>query len=72
MLIVRGVMLGLFTLPGVRVNGYQHFGVRWANLVWLIVFLLIVWRGTRPTAAEPPAEAPVLATPSSSSPAPAA
>ncbi|MFL6052946.1 MAG: hypothetical protein ACJ72W_08545 [Actinoallomurus sp.] len=68
MLIVRGVMLGLFTLPGVRVNGYQHFGVRWANLLWLIVFVLLVWRGTRRTAVESPTDAPAPAAPSSASP----
>jgi hypothetical protein len=68
--IVRGVILAVFTLPGVRVNGYQHLGVRWANLVWLAVFVAVVWWGTRRTAAEPPAESAVL-TPPSSSPAPA-
>ncbi|GAA4606698.1 hypothetical protein GCM10023195_24520 [Actinoallomurus liliacearum] len=67
-LIVRGVMLGLFTLPGVRVNGYQHLGVRWANLLWLLVFVFMVWWGTRRTAAEPPAEATALAPPSAASP----
>ncbi|GAA0331559.1 hypothetical protein NE235_20640 [Actinoallomurus spadix] len=76
-LIARGVMLGLCTLPGVRVNGYQHFYVRWANLVWLAVFIVVVWWGTRRTAAGPPAESPgptspsSVAPPPSSSPAPA-
>ncbi|MEV0404567.1 hypothetical protein [Actinoallomurus sp. NPDC050550] len=76
--IVRGVMLGVFTLPGVRVNGYQHLGVRWANLLWLAVFVLVVWRTSRRApAAEPPAEPPTLVPPappsaSSSSTAPAA
>jgi hypothetical protein len=46
LLIGRGVLLAVMTLPGVRVNGYQHLGVRWVNLVWLIVFLVVVWRGT--------------------------
>ncbi|MCO5999163.1 hypothetical protein [Actinoallomurus rhizosphaericola] len=68
MLILRGVMLGVFTLPGVRVNGYQHFYVRWANLVWLIVFIVVVWWGTRRTGAEPSAESPALTSPSSVSP----
>jgi hypothetical protein len=40
-------MLGVMTLPGVRVNGYQHLGVRWANLAWLLVFVGVVWWGSR-------------------------
>jgi hypothetical protein len=47
LLIARGVMLGVMTLPGVRVNGYQHLGVRWANLAWLLVFVGVVWWGSR-------------------------
>jgi hypothetical protein len=43
LLIVRGVLIGVMTLPGVRVNGYQHLGVRWANLAWLILFVAVVW-----------------------------
>jgi MFS family permease len=76
--VVRGTMLGVFTLPGVRVNGYQHLGVRWANLLWLAVFVLVVWRTSRRTpAAEPPVEPSTLLPPappsaSPSSPAPAA
>ncbi|MEV5706708.1 hypothetical protein [Actinoallomurus sp. NPDC052274] len=67
-LIARGVMLALCTLPGVRVNGYQHFYVRWANLVWLAVFIVVVWWGTRRAAAGPPADSPGLTSPSSVSP----
>lgn len=51
LLVVRGVMLAVMTLPGVRVNGYQHLGVRWADLVWLAVFVVAVWRVSRRTPA---------------------
>ncbi len=49
LIVARGVMLAVMTLPGVRVNGYQHLGVRWADLVWLIVFVVAVWRASRDT-----------------------
>ncbi len=55
LLVARGMLLAVMTLPGVRVNGYQHLWVRWANLIWLAVFLYVVWRGSRPTA---PADVP--------------
>jgi hypothetical protein len=71
LLIVRGVMLAVMTLPGVRVDGYQHLGVRWVNLVWLIVFVVTVWRGTR-RAEEPPEALPTPDLTGESSPAPAA
>jgi hypothetical protein len=72
LIVFRGVLLAVFTLPGVRVNGYQHFGVRWANLVWLAIFVVVVWRGSRrtvPPAALPDAEPDERL--SASSPAPA-
>jgi hypothetical protein len=47
LLVVRGVILAVMTLPGVRVDGYQHLAVRWLNLAWLLVFVATVWRGTR-------------------------
>jgi hypothetical protein len=47
LLVIRGVMLGVMTLPGVRVSGYQHLGVRWANLAWLLLFVAAVWRASR-------------------------
>jgi hypothetical protein len=50
LLVSRGVLIGVMTLPGVRVNGYQHLGVRWANLAWLIVFIAVVWWGSRRSA----------------------
>lgn len=61
LLVVRGVFLAVMTLPGVRVDGYQHLAVRWLNLAWLLVFVAAVWHGTRrrpevPAAAEPAAE----------------
>ena len=55
LLVARGMLLAVMTLPGVRVNGYQHLWVRWANLIWLAVFLYVVGRGSRPTA---PADVP--------------
>lgn len=47
LLVARGVMMGLMTLPGVRITGYQHVGVRWTNLAWLLIFVVTVWRGSR-------------------------
>jgi hypothetical protein len=47
LVVFRGVLLAVLTLPGVRVNGYQHLGVRWANLCWLLVFVATVWWGSR-------------------------
>jgi hypothetical protein len=64
LLIVRGVMLGVMTLPGVRVSGYQHLGVRWANLAWLIVFVGAVWWGSR-REEDPPEVVPEAAVASS-------
>ncbi|GLY91125.1 hypothetical protein Airi02_090540 [Actinoallomurus iriomotensis] len=62
-LVVRGVMLAVMTLPGVRVDGYQHLAVRWLNLVWLLVFAGAVWHGTRRRRVEPPAAEPVAEVP---------
>ncbi len=70
LLILRGVMLGVMTLPGVRVSGYQHLGVRWANLAWLILFVAAVWWGTRRNADTEPATEPA-ARAGEASPAPA-
>lgn len=47
LVVARGIMMGVMTLPGVRVTGYQHVGVRWLNLAWLLLFVVAVWRGTR-------------------------
>jgi hypothetical protein len=47
LLVLRGVLLAVMTLPGVHVNGYQHLGVRWANLAWLLAFVAAVWWGSR-------------------------
>jgi hypothetical protein len=47
LLITRGLIMGVMTLPGVRVDGYQHLGVRWVNLAWLLLFVAAVWRGSR-------------------------
>jgi hypothetical protein len=55
LLVLRGVLLGVLTLPGVRVGGYQHLGVRWADLAWLVIFVLAVRHGSR--AAPPPTAA---------------
>jgi hypothetical protein len=60
LLILRGMMLGVMTLPGVRVSGYQHLGVRWANLAWLLVFVGAVWWGSR-REEEPPEAVPEAA-----------
>ena len=64
LLILRGVMLGVMTLPGVRVSGYQHLGVRWLNLAWLLLFAGAVWWGSRPSE-DPPEPVPEAAVASS-------
>jgi hypothetical protein len=64
LLILRGVMLGVMTLPGVRVSGYQHLGVRWANLAWLLLFAGAVWWGSR-RSEDPPEAVPEEAVASS-------
>jgi hypothetical protein len=71
LIIIRGVLIALMTLPGVRVNGYQHLGVRWVNLVWLIVFLVYVWRETRSRESTPDSGPEVDRPVGESSPAPA-
>jgi hypothetical protein len=47
LLILRGVIMGLMTLPGVEVDGVRHVAVRWVNLAWLLYFVVAVWRGSR-------------------------
>jgi hypothetical protein len=61
LVILRGMMLGVMTLPGVRVSGYQHLGVRWANLAWLLLFAGAVWWGSRRRSEDPPEAAPEAA-----------
>jgi len=56
LLVLRGVFLGVMTLPGVRVDGYQHLGVRWVNLAWLVLFVIVVWRGSRRAPGPDPAD----------------
>ncbi|MDN3357149.1 hypothetical protein [Actinomadura sp. DC4] len=58
--VIRGVVLGVMTLPGVRVSGYQHLGVRWVDLAWLAVFVVAVWRCSRPRSTPPVVAAPGL------------